>query len=340
MISAIRRAKFWNRQSRGRPHPMRRCRLDLDALEPRDVPATLHVTNGDDSGPGSLRAALDEMNNGPLMNQLVEIVIDEGVTDIQLESQLYAYNSAGVVIEGVSEGRVHIHPVAGSEGAFRFLTSGLGNSGVSTLLHLAVTDFGTNENGGALLNLGTLTVDDCWFQRNVAGGNGGAIASTGFNLTIEESLFGGAFQWDGNTAAGVGGAIWFAPAGVNNLTVTDSQFGSNIASLGGGIYTVTLGTTDIEITFFVYNTATTGAAIFHEGGILQIVGNPEFWHITFNYAASGGAAVYTVGAASIYIDCDIRYTQFEDTWDLYVAAPQSEETIYINCSRVGRCNLC
>jgi predicted outer membrane repeat protein len=297
--------------------------LVLDELESRDAPVTdLYVTSSADSGPGTLRAAVAAIfDNDPT-------TIHIQVSAIALESEIICAETGVVEFVGETPFPVNIHPAGGFEHDFRFMTIGIGNGGNFLLDNLQISDFGTSANGGAVWNRGTLTVAGCHFASNFSGGNGGAIASTGLNLTLLESSF-------ADNVADLGGAVYFVPAGVNTLEVTDSEFQHNIAELGGGIYTSTQGTTDIEDSHFHLNVAVNGAAIYHYGGILQIVGDPTpiledpgFAWISYNDAtAPSGAAVYTLLAASIYIDCPIKFNL--SLYDVVIDDPQSLYTIHI-----------
>jgi hypothetical protein len=97
--------------------------------------------------------------------------------------------------------------------------------------HANKTDI--NHSGGAILNLGTLTISNSTFDSN-QGGNGGAIYPryAGSNTTIANSLF--IHNSTIHSSLGWGGAIlvWDgAPVSVQN-----SQFISNTARWGGALY--------------------------------------------------------------------------------------------------------
>lgn len=277
-------------------------RLNVEALDARDVPATFYVTSGDDSGPGTLRDALNTMDQ----NVPNQIIIE--VHEIRLDSQLYAYDSAGVEIDSdrSTAGQVDIEPSTPAEyGQFRFLTSGIADSGITTLNGLLVMHFGTNGDGGAVLNLGLrLNVDMCSFHYNTAAGNGGAIASTpGLQLNITDS---GA---DHNSAGGYGGFVYFAPNGNDqSLSITDSgynmsDYGYNSAQLGGAVYSVTNGTVYIQASA-EFNTARNGAAFYLVGGVQQVDISGNYQSVTDNFSTSTDGptgAVYSLGAASVWI---------------------------------------
>ena len=50
-----------------RPHPIRSCLPRLEPLEDRTQPSTFTVTNLNDHGAGSLRAAIEEAGNGDII---------------------------------------------------------------------------------------------------------------------------------------------------------------------------------------------------------------------------------------------------------------------------------
>ncbi len=89
---------------------------------------------------------------------------------------------------------------------------------------------GSDTEGGAIHNRGTLTVINSTLSGNLAdpSGEGGAIHNRN-TLTVINSLF------SGNSSNSFGGAI--LNNGGSTLTVTNSTFSGNSAPLGSGIYT-------------------------------------------------------------------------------------------------------
>ncbi|MCE7699814.1 MAG: hypothetical protein K8E24_013695, partial [Methanobacterium paludis] len=98
--------------------------------------------------------------------------------------------------------------------------------------------------GGAIYNMGNLTVTGCNFINNTATYDGGAICNT-CNLTVSNSTF------INNTAAHDGGAI----NNVNTLTVTGCVFINNTASHVCGAIINWYGTMNITSSTFTGNTA-------------------------------------------------------------------------------------
>jgi predicted outer membrane repeat protein len=205
--------------------------------------ASFAVDNTNDSGLGSLRAAITSANGIPGAN-----TIDFSVTGtIALLSTLPAITgnltiigptgSPGITIDG--GGAVQLMRVnTGATVNLQFLTltngfatkaSGVDGGGILNNGTLTISNCTLSGNitsfGGAIFSSSTLTVTDSTFSGNRAG-SGGGIFSGGL-LTITSSTF------SGNFASGFGGAIFnFA---VGNLDVTNSTFSSNDAGVGGAI---------------------------------------------------------------------------------------------------------
>lgn len=133
-------------------------------------------------------------------------------------------------------------------------------------------------NGGAILNAGNLTLEDCKLSGNNAGGDGGVIANTGTLALHHCELFenqagdgGGAIENSGtlnlfsctffdNSAAVGGGAIEHA-SGV--LSATNCTFSGNIADFGGAI------DGDGSSTIRLYSCTVTGNHANDDGGGLE-----------------------------------------------------------------------
>lgn len=137
---------------------------------------------------------------------------------------------------------------------------------------------GSNSDGGAVQNRGTLVVDSSRFLRNHADDGGGAINNNGGTVTVRSSIFVGNTALNGGainnaagsleirsslllsgTASNQGGGI-FATAGV--ITATNVTLARNTAFRGGGVY----GQNNAVITLLnstVYSNSATSAA----GGI-------------------------------------------------------------------------
>jgi hypothetical protein len=191
---------------------------------------TITVTNLNDSGPGSLREAMEaaEANAGA-----DEIVFADGVGGtITLASTLpVVRDPAGLVIDGGGDVTVS------------------GNNAVTVFF----VGRNADQQGGAL-SLRNLKITDGKCTHILCGG--AAIFTNGESLEVINTTISG-----NDAARGVGGAI--ASVSDGPLTITNSTISDNSAGAGGGIYDAGGGLT-------VTNSTISGnSASFWGGGILS-----------------------------------------------------------------------
>jgi hypothetical protein len=143
---------------------VRRLRPRLEILEDRTVPATLLVTQSGDDGtvPGTLRYAVGHAVSGDtiLISATLfgtPIVLTNG--ELLLNKDL-TIESEGTNPETVSGG--------GTSRVFEVA------AGVTVSLENLIIKSGSADNGGGILNAGTLTVQDGFLSANTASGPGGA----------------------------------------------------------------------------------------------------------------------------------------------------------------------
>jgi parallel beta-helix repeat protein len=202
----------------------------LGALVPEDEVRTSFVVvvhNMDDSGPGSLRAAIAGAFNGDVITFAPGLA---GGT-IALGSELTIGKSlkivgpaGGITLSGENGSRVFgVNPgVLAVE--LEGLTITRGYSAAATLES-------NGGFGGAILNFGNLTLTDSTIRDSVAENAGGAIAAgSGSTLSIVNSTIAG------NQAGGSGGGIYLfsASATISNSTVS----GNGVGGSGGGVVVV------------------------------------------------------------------------------------------------------
>ncbi len=109
----------------------------------------------------------------------------------------------------------------------------------------------TYGNGGAIGNIGNLTVNDCQFTQNTAG-EGGGISNLGTMTTANSTL--------SSNSADFGGGV----ANFGILTVTKSNLSLNSGSIGGGgIMNFHTGILTVEDSFISNNSADNGGGIFN-----------------------------------------------------------------------------
>jgi CSLREA domain-containing protein len=247
---------------------------------------TLVVTNTNDSGTGSLRAAITSANT----TGYGDITFAGGVTGtITLASELPEINvdnnDAVININGPGAGSL---AVSGNN-KNRILI----NNGTLSISNLTLengnstaTSSGDDLTGaGAILNADSLSLDHTVFSGNTAGngGTGGAIYTTGTaSLSVSNSTF------SSNTVGttGNGGAIDAA----GGLTVTDSTFSGNTASQGAGIFDEADSPVSVTYSTFANNTNATTGSIFTNNGSNLTVANDTFAGNTDG--GGGGSGLY------------------------------------------------
>jgi hypothetical protein len=250
---------------RRRADDFRRRRLAFQpavrALEDRELLSTLTVTNNLDSGSGSLRAEIAAARSGDtivfassLGGQTInltsgELVINKSLTVQGLGAGQLAISGGGLSrvleVDYARRENVTVSGLTLENGKVENSVGGaIYNLGTLTVSGCTLTGNGNTAGqtaGGAIDNSGTLTVSGCTITGNTAT-QGGAIANGG-TLTVSNSTLSG--NTAGNTAAGLagsGGAIYNA----GNATISNSTLSGNVAetayndgivpSYGGAIY--------------------------------------------------------------------------------------------------------
>ncbi len=211
------------------------------------------VTSLADSGAGTLRQALATAQN------LDTIYLTNG-TIVLSGGDLFVSNTLSIV--GISPSATGISGNNGSR-VFNIVSS---NANVS-LSFMTIQDAraGSSASGGAILNLGTLTVDHCLITNNQAG------AGTNANPIFGSNGGGG----------GNGGAIWNS----GTLFVSKSTFVNNSAGKGGK---GSEGFHDPFDGFIAAGTGGTGG----EGGAIMNLGTATLTECTLitNSGGAGGVA--------------------------------------------------
>ena len=203
--------------------------LCLVALSTRA--ATITVTNTNDSGPGSLRQAIADANDGD--------TIDFGVTGTIILSTGELLVDKSIIINGPGSD----HLTVDGNHASRVFQVQVGGGGTATIAGLAITN-GNAENdwGGGIYNESSmLTVSNCTISGNSASGTfglgGGVFNDVGFSNGMLEVLN---CTISGNSAGDNGGGIYNYGGGMTaTLKVLNSTLSGNSAHFyGGGIYTI------------------------------------------------------------------------------------------------------
>ncbi len=264
----------------------------LGALAP-EAGAAPAVTNLNDNGPGSLRDALQNANDG----DVIDLTGLSGT--IHLQSTLSISDAVTITGPGSSILSISgdnttsiIEMYDGLEDGQTLTITGLtlenGNGGPGSAIYFNCSGEGSDIIGS------NLVLDDIVAKNNVSEGLGGAFyfdrCDLRGNLTISNSVI------SGNTAVDQGaGGIWFDDGGSISLTNTTLDHNTAEDGSGGGLYVVaTGGSTQIINSTFSNNYAE------DDGGGLALYGAPEGALVanstfTGNHAGDdgGGIATYT-----------------------------------------------
>ena len=262
--------------SRRRRHNSRRCPISCEPLEARRVFSTFTVTNLLDSGPGSLRDAIDSAN---VLAGSDDIEFAPGLKGtVTLASQLNVTDDLAITARG--EDKIVL--------SGNYTTRVLGVSGADTnltLRQLTIVDGLASVPagaalGGGLLNEGAgVTLDHVTFGGNRAVGRtaaGGAVANIAGQLDVAHAEFtDNTVQCDDGQDC-FGGAIFNDRAA--RASIAHATFANN-AALGGGANGGALAAVDgtqLELAHCVFDTN-------------RAVGAPE------QYGAGGAIVVQSTG---------------------------------------------
>src|SRR5262245_35885255 len=269
---------------------------------------TLTVANTNDSGPGSLRAAIDSAGPGDTivfsLNYPAVISLTSGSLTINTHLTIAGPSASSVTIDA-SNNTVMERAFTVGSGVIVSLsgvtvTGGRGGG----------TSAGSVENsGGGIFNAGTLTLRDAVISnnstRNQGLGGGGIFNAGGATLTLINCIVSGNTAGGGNIQQSglvAGGGIRNASGAL--LSLTDTTVSNNWAPVGGGIWKN--GTLNITGSTYSENSAGVGistTAVLEGGAIYAGSGQStsSITNSTFfrNGAKTNGAAIANGGAMDV-----------------------------------------
>lgn len=253
------------------------------------VPATptstnFVVSNSDDSGPGSLREAIQLANATATAST---ITFDPG-----LSNQVIFLNSGELLItnpvriQGLEGNQIIIN----GDGESRIFKIDSGGDNIDVLLeNLRIQEGGTDDDGGGIWNRDNLTLKNFEVRGNSATDDGGGIRNDGRLVVVDSVITGNRANGTSPTSGG-GGILNTVGA---STTLINSTVSENTAPNGGGLRND--GETMIQNSTFSGNNATAAAG---GGGAIASSGNEvtiQNSTITNNRAAGVGAGISTAG---------------------------------------------
>jgi predicted outer membrane repeat protein len=270
---------------RGRRHksPLHRaaCRLTLEALEGRWLPSQINLTVASlaDSGPGTLRAAIQTADAGSPSDTYTIGFAPSLTGTINLQSALPALNNT-IAIQGPGASSLTVARANGASLASAIFVVDTGQT--ASLSGLRIFN---GNHGGIANNGGALTVSNCTLTAN-SSNHGGGIYNAG-TLTVSNSTLDS--NWSGD-----GGAIYNA----GTLTVSNSSLFYNNGQDGGGIYNA--GTLTVSNgTLFDHNAGQDGGGIYNAGtaAVSNTALDDNF--AMGGYTQSHGGGIYNAGGGTL-----------------------------------------
>ncbi len=208
----------------------------IPTLSPIDVSAELLVDSASDVDDGNLAAGQFTLREAIRLaqeaagNDTIKFASNLGA--ITLTTELLLNDTTGTVsIFGPSGGTQVIQRATDDTNSFRLFQIASGSSAAFRSLTLA--NGKSTGNGGAILNLGTLDIDQSTLRNNSAAGQGGAIFNNGGSdgsLRLHRSTLSGNSANDGGALGNENGSTLTA----DFVTIS----GNSALSNGGGIYNV------------------------------------------------------------------------------------------------------
>ena len=265
----------------------------------RRAPANIiTVTNTNDSGPGSLRQALVDANDGDTIEFAVtgtipltsgELVIDQNIT-----------------ISGPGSNSLTVRPSSGS--FFRVFDVMPSHSITIQGITISSGYAGSGQGGGIYLDEHvTATIADCVLMNNYTGGLGGAIFIDGYGggamLTVLNSTL------TGNTAGNMdnGGSGGGIESSADVLTIIDSTISNNTAWIGGNLSGGEGGGINVNGTLNISNTTISSNGAGVSGGGISGYGTITITNSTISGNVAGitqpylslGGGIYNFGTLTV-----------------------------------------
>jgi parallel beta-helix repeat protein len=215
--------------------------LAVPAAQAEDI----RVTNLNDDGSGSLRAAIEQANADPASDRILFKSKLSGTIELDLflgifePAQIIGPGARRVTIDANGSSLFSIGASAGEDVAISGLRlhdgANLGGGAISSgeadlnLSGLAITNSYAGSGGG-IFSSGNLTIENSTISGNRANSNGAGIFVNGGEVSIVNSTI------SGNTAQANGGGVYLSDTNSTTAELLDSTITDNQADAGGGVY--------------------------------------------------------------------------------------------------------
>jgi hypothetical protein len=209
------------------------CAIAVLLLSATDTPAaTVTATNGDDSGPGSLRQAILSAASGDTVN------VSPSITTVTLTSgELMIDKNLTITGPGANRLTVQRSTNAPEFGIFRISSSTV----TVSISGITISHGSAVLGGGGILSAGVLTLTGCTISDNFTGGfGGGGVMNDNGTMTITGCTISNNIEGVAREAAGGGvlnenGTMTITGCTISNNSASASDFGGPLTSEGGGI---------------------------------------------------------------------------------------------------------
>lgn len=273
--------------------------------------ATLFVnaTTGNDGNDclsaGAACATIDGAVGKAIANDTIQIAAGTyNENDIVLDKELTLIGAGAesTIVDGGGNGRIFSVSLSSTisdltiqngqtpDDANIFMSGGgamlVGSSTNTLLQNVVITNSVAAGSGGAIMNLGNLTIDNSEIISNTATGLGGGLYNYSFGaITVTNSLI------NDNTAVGIQGGGIYSPRPLNLTDVTVS--GNSAASFGGGIYYISETAVFNNVTIS-NNESAAGSGLFAQSGTLTMTNST----VSGNVSSSNQSGIYVSGPST------------------------------------------
>ncbi len=206
------------------------------------APLALVVTNTNDDGPGSLRAAVGQANGHPgstitfSLPYPATITLTSGELDLESDVTITGPGADKLSISGdgetfifyIGEATATISGVTITDGYSYDDGGGVYNDGILLLRNSQVSGCYSEGHGGGIVNYYQLTLENCSISHNESYDYGGGLEDYGYSVVLVNTSFLENDSWDDGGGMSLDGDY----CSMTNVTISDNHSDYN----GGGVW--------------------------------------------------------------------------------------------------------